>query len=1636
MNDLSPADKKGAQAFTETTVAAIASAVASGVAVAPEAVKNTVAAAASLGVALSPETTAAAATAMAMPPATQDSGAAAAPAEAAPAEAAPAAAPAAEQPAAAADTPASAPAPAPAADAPAPAPAPTASAPAPAPSLFTAVSQALGGGAAATTTSSTISTADIVSATTADPTATFRATLPATVQTGFDLLPLAVRQQLATLNDPALASFVIQLPATQISPFLTLPSAQRQQLVGLNDSALTSFTLQLPASLVSPFLAQSATARQQLVTLNNPLLTAFTLQLSSTQVNSLLALPAATSQQLAQTNSTALAAFALQLPAVQVNGSPQPAAILMHELGIIGAGNVAAVGADTEGMNRMLTAYGALPTAVRANTERHAEATLSGVTFGPVSATTPASTLTALASNLQFNLDFDNSSNRLAQTGLAATTVAAANGGVSFPTGFGSSAAAVFNGSSSLRASNTPISSALTVAFWMNTSTDNGHSGASQWYQGNGLVDGEMGGVDTDWGVSQVGRQIAFGIGNSDTTLISTSDINTGNWVFVAGTWDTAGAMKLYINGTEEASLTGGPIDPRRADNAFFVGQDANGQAYTGSLDQIQLYDTVLTSAQIVALQALNEPEPPSSFFFTGNNGSGGVALTDVQFQSHGDLYVGATRFLQIDNTSLSSAPGFTVGGDLSHDLYLYAADRVELTGGPGGLMFSSNIRSITLAAATLNLNHVNFPEGSVASLNSKFGTTNFAGGSVFGKVNFNDVRYGGFLLGSNADLATTGVARGNLAIGTLVAPAALPTYLGVNSTQTSPTNVTGINNLLSGLPVGVSADFVSGVLGGGQAIAPVSSLTDRTALVAVSEGGVYSSNQFAIASGQSLTSSLGSAYDLRKIEIYSSWQDAGRDDFSHVTIAYSTDHGANFINLVSDLSSGFNDGQIVVNTGLFAGGTVIAAGATDVRFTFDVVENGAIGIFELSVEGTATAGSAPALFRAQLTTPEQAAFDQLAADLQLIFATLNNLDIAHFALAADPDTGLPFTDSDLRTHLQAYGTLQQDNPFAFAMVVDMAGAGLVNLSSAPDPLRWSPEAFQRMLTSWTALSTPEQAQIIALGAGEAIMDTSADYIQALLGSLSSPQSALITELGWGRYLGELAGKPTGTSVLTTANTLTTGERAVVKLFDVSPTRLTNATTRSAIGALASASNADRLLLLQLGVGQRMLNENAATPPRSFATVITSTHDFYAGLTAPQQTAARALGLGEIFYKFAASSSFPSGTTALQRVLDLTQYYTDHPELRQALQDSRIFEFSDLPITLGTNVTDTLATFSALPVRTRRYLDAAQYGESANFYKLANPPGSGTNLRGLTAINALLAGLTDAQFASLLDLDLGKAVVGGFSTSSFVELLGANPGDQLTTLLATISNYDSLPSLQKNVMRELGIIGEQNVTIIGAETEGLGRLLTAYGTLAGPLRARTEHLDEAAADNSGNGTTFDSTGEAAAAHSYFFPGISSSGTVMRSVQFVGTGDLYVGATRFLKIDNSALGSNPGFSVGAAHDLYLHAADLIDLTGTTSTNVMFSTNIRSITMAAATINLTNISFPDGSVASLNSKLGTTNFAGGSVFGKVNFNNVRYGTNVLGSDADLANKALANGNIAIGSLAAPAALPAYVAPGTNR
>jgi hypothetical protein len=140
----------------------------------------------------------------------------------------------------------------------------------------------------------------------------------------------------------------------------------------------------------------------------------------------------------------------------------------------------------------------------------------------------------------------------------------------------------------------------FSIAFWIQTTTT---GGTPQWYNGKGIVDGEVGGATGDFGVSLVGTKIGFGVGNPDTTLQSVRAINNGAWRQVVVTRDSGnGAMRIYIDGTLDASMTG-PTGPKTAPPALRIGSLQPGGNYLlAAISDVAVYDRVLTPEQVAVL--------------------------------------------------------------------------------------------------------------------------------------------------------------------------------------------------------------------------------------------------------------------------------------------------------------------------------------------------------------------------------------------------------------------------------------------------------------------------------------------------------------------------------------------------------------------------------------------------------------------------------------------------------------------------------------------------------------------------------------------------------------------------------------------------------------------------------------------------------------------------------------------------------------------------------------------------------------------------------------------------------------------------------------------------------------------------
>jgi len=145
------------------------------------------------------------------------------------------------------------------------------------------------------------------------------------------------------------------------------------------------------------------------------------------------------------------------------------------------------------------------------------------------------------------------------------------------------------------------VQDSFTISFWVRTTTT-GATGA-QWWVGKGLVDGEVANVVNDFGVSLVGSRVAFGVGNPDVTIMSTSNINDNVFHHVVVTRNAAtGAMVLYVDGAQQASATG-PVGTRATPASLRIGSlQTNLNFFAGQIDEVRLFNAALTAAQVAAL--------------------------------------------------------------------------------------------------------------------------------------------------------------------------------------------------------------------------------------------------------------------------------------------------------------------------------------------------------------------------------------------------------------------------------------------------------------------------------------------------------------------------------------------------------------------------------------------------------------------------------------------------------------------------------------------------------------------------------------------------------------------------------------------------------------------------------------------------------------------------------------------------------------------------------------------------------------------------------------------------------------------------------------------------------------------------
>lgn len=230
-----------------------------------------------------------------------------------------------------------------------------------------------------------------------------------------------------------------------------------------------------------------------------------------------------------------------------------------------------------------------------------------------------------------------------------------------------------FDGSTSATFSN-PVSGDFTIEFWINTTTFSGSEG--NWYWGAGLVDGEVGGVTNDFGVSLTNGKIAFGVGHlsegSDQTITGSKIVSDGYWHHVAAVrTQSTGDMKLYIDGVLNGNATGSTEQLTAPSNLAIGKIQTDINYFIGMLDEIRIWDKPLSESEIldgidhelagnesglVRYWKFNESDGSTAFDAMGNNNDLTISGSPVFSESAAfTLYFYAPENLQVNNYSLSS---------------------------------------------------------------------------------------------------------------------------------------------------------------------------------------------------------------------------------------------------------------------------------------------------------------------------------------------------------------------------------------------------------------------------------------------------------------------------------------------------------------------------------------------------------------------------------------------------------------------------------------------------------------------------------------------------------------------------------------------------------------------------------------------------------------------------------------------------------------------------------------------------------------------------------------------------------------------------------------------------------------------
>jgi hypothetical protein len=197
-----------------------------------------------------------------------------------------------------------------------------------------------------------------------------------------------------------------------------------------------------------------------------------------------------------------------------------------------------------------------------------------------------------------------------------------------------------FNGINNYITLTRPVQDDFTLSCWFKTLQSFGTS--DSWYNGAGLIDGEVAGTANDFGLTIGSGKILFGTGNSDTTITSSLTYNDNNWHQATSTRvKSTGVIVLYVDGIQVATATGG-TNSLTAPTSLRIGSiQTNINFFSGSIANVQIYNKALSATEIQTnynqyLPRFISPTTPDIITYTSLNQATAITVfnDDIEFSN------------------------------------------------------------------------------------------------------------------------------------------------------------------------------------------------------------------------------------------------------------------------------------------------------------------------------------------------------------------------------------------------------------------------------------------------------------------------------------------------------------------------------------------------------------------------------------------------------------------------------------------------------------------------------------------------------------------------------------------------------------------------------------------------------------------------------------------------------------------------------------------------------------------------------------------------------------------------------------------------------------------------------------------